>query len=175
MTARPDAGFGLLEVIVCVALLIAGGVLALALLPSIARASQTGLMRSAATDIARNALERMRAASAYLPPPFALDPMQRSAALADHRWVLAPAASYAGAIRVRRALCNGAQPATDIAVTVTTQYDAANDTVSAAVDYPPNPCAGATRATVTLTAQLTPAAYAPQTVVSAGIADPARQ
>src|ERR1700733_2199203 len=106
MTDRaPEAGFGLLEVIVCVALLIAGSVLALALLPSLARASQAQLLRGAATGIARNAIERARAAAAYYPAAGVADATARVATTADHAWVLAPATTYVAAARVHRALC----------------------------------------------------------------------
>ena len=170
-----EAGFGLLETIVCVALLVMGGVLALALLPTVARASQTQLMREAATGVARNALERVRAAGAYVPPGAMQNASTRAAASATHAWVLHPNATYASAVRVRRALCGGTATATDVPVDVTLAYDRATDAVTVAVAYPPNPCVPATRATVALSAALAPAAVAPQTRVPAAIADPAQQ
>ena len=78
-----EAGFSLLEVVVCVALLIAGSVIALALLPSLARASQAELLRGAATDIARNAIERTRAAAAYYPAGAVADAAAATQAMAD--------------------------------------------------------------------------------------------
>ena len=170
-----EAGFGLLEVIVCVALLMAGCVLTLALLPSLVSASQSGLMRGAATDIARNAIERVRAGSAYDPPAAAADPSTRAAVTANHAWALQPAASYIAATRIERAICHGPGMTTDVAMPVGIAYDAVHDTLTVTVTYPPNPCVPANTATVTLTAQLAPAAYAPQTHVPAAIADPATQ
>lgn len=170
-----EAGFGLLEVVVCTALLIAGCVLALALLPSLARASQTGLLRAAATGIARNAIERARAAAAYYPPAAVGDPAARAAATANHAWALAPGATYVAAAHVHRAFCGGTALATDVPMSVALTYDAASDTLSAAVSYPPDPCAAAILSTVTLSAQLAPASYAPQTQLPAAIADPAVQ
>jgi Tfp pilus assembly protein PilV len=176
MTERaPEAGFGLLEVVVCVALLVAGSVFALALLPSLARGSQAGLIRDAATDIARNAIERVRAAAAYYPAGAVGDPAARAAITADHAWVLAPTASYAAAARVRRAFCGTTAATTDVPMNVTLSYDAPSDVLTVAVAYPPDPCVAATRSTVTLSAQLAPASYAPLTQLPSAIADPAVQ
>jgi Tfp pilus assembly protein PilV len=176
MTERAaEAGFGLLELVVCVALLIAGSVLALALLPSLARASQSGLMRAAAAGIARNAVERARAAAAYYPAAAVADPAARAATTVDHAWVFVPEATYTAAARVRRALCGTTAATTDVLMTVTQKYDAPSDVLTVAVAYPPNPCAAAVRSTLTLSAQLAPASYAPQTQLPAAIADPATQ
>lgn len=162
-----ESGFGLIEVIVCVALLVAGSVLALALLPAIVRASQAQLLREAATGIARNAIERARAAAAYAPPA--------AVATGSHAWALRPSASYPSAIRVRRALCGAPGPATDVPAAVELAYDAATDTLDVAVRYPPDPCRPGRLATVALAAVLAPPAYAPQTRIPASIADPAQQ
>jgi Tfp pilus assembly protein PilV len=170
-----EAGFGLLEVVVCVALLLVGCVFTLALLPAVARASQIGLMRTAATDVARNAIERVRAASAYVPPAAAADPATRTAATGNHAWALQPAAAYVAAARIERALCNGSGTTTDVPLPVAIAYDAVHDTLSVTVTYPPDPCVPATTRTVMLSAQLAPAGYAPQTQVPAAIADPAMQ
>jgi Tfp pilus assembly protein PilV len=175
MTERAaEAGFGLLELVVCVALLIAGSVLALALLPSLARASQSGLMRAAAAGIARNAVERARAAAAYYPAAAVADPAARAATTVDHAWVFVPEATYTAAARVRRALCGTTAATTDVLMTVTQKYDAPSDVLTVAVAYPPT-CAAAVRSTLTLSAQLAPASYAPQTQLPAAIADPATQ
>jgi hypothetical protein len=79
------------------------------------------------------------------------------------------------AVRVERGLCGGAGPWTDVPVGVATAYDAAGDTLTVTVTYPSDPCAPAPPATVTLSAQLAPASYAPQTELDAAIADPAQQ
>lgn len=176
MTERDgEAGFGLLELVVCVALLIAGGVVALALLPPLLRASQAGLMRDAATDVARNAIERARAAAAYYPPPAVADAAARAAATAAHAWAFAPAASDVAAARIERGLCGGTAAFTDVPLNVATVYDVSADTLTVTVAYPPDPCAPARQATVVLSARLAPASYAPQTELDAAIADPARQ
>lgn len=161
-----EAGFGLLEVVVCVGLLVTASVFALALLPSLIRASQAQLMRGAAAGIARNVLERARAAAAYSPA---------GAPVADHAWVLAPAATYTAGVRVQRGLCGAAAAATDVALTVTSSYDAPSDTLTVAVSYPPNPCDPSVQSTFSLAAQPAPAAYAPQTQVPVAIADPELQ
>ena len=176
MTERaPEAGFGLLEVVVCVALLIARSVFALGALPSLARASQAGLLRGAATEIARNAIERARAAAAYYPPGAVADPLTRAATTAGHGWVLVPAATYAAAARVHRALCGATAATTDVAMNVTLTYDAPSDVLTVTVAYPPDPCDLAAQSSIVLSAQLAPASYAPQTQLPAAIADPAVQ
>jgi hypothetical protein len=58
---------------------------------------------------------------------------------------------------------------------VTMTYDAASDTLSVAVSYPPDPCNAATQSVISLAAQLAPASYAPQTQLPAAIADPVLQ
>jgi type II secretory pathway pseudopilin PulG len=176
MTERaPDGGYSLLEVVMCVALLIVGSVLALALLPSLARASQSQLLRGAATDIARNAIERARAAAAYYPAGAVADPLTRATTTAGHAWVLTPNATYMAAAHVHRAFCGTTATTSDVAMNVSLTYDAPSDTLTVAVSYPPNPCDTAIQSTVSLSAQLAPASYAPQTQLPAAIADPALQ
>jgi prepilin-type N-terminal cleavage/methylation domain-containing protein len=176
MTERTaEAGFSLLEVVVCVALLVIGSVLALALVPTLARASQAQLLRGAATGIARNAIERARAAAAYYPAAGVSDPAQRATTTADHAWVLAPSANYVAAVRVHRAYCGTRAATSIVSMNVGLTYDAPTDTLTVAVAYPPNPCDVAVQATVSLATQLAPASYAPQTQLPAAIADPALQ
>jgi type II secretory pathway pseudopilin PulG len=176
MAERADeAGYSLLEVAVCVGLLIVGSVLALALLPSVVRASQAELMRGAATEVARNAIERARAAAAYYPPAAVADPAARAATTADHAWVLASSATYTAAARVKRSLCGTVAATSEVPMRVTMTYDAPSDTLAVSVSYPPNPCDTAAQAAISLSAQLAPAAYAPQTRLPAAIADPALQ
>jgi Tfp pilus assembly protein FimT len=176
MTERgSEAGYSLLEVVMCVALLVVGSVLALGLLPSVARASQAELMRSAASGIARNAIERARAAAAYYPPGAVADPVARAAATAGHGWALAPSAAYVAAAHVHRGFCGSTATTSDVPMNVTLSYDAPSDTLTVAVSYPPNPCAPAVQNAVSLSAQLAPAAYAPQTQLPSAIADPAQQ
>ncbi len=170
-----EAGYSLLEVAVCVALLIVGSVLALALLPSVARASQAQLMRGAATGVARNAIERARAAAAYYPPGAVADPAGRAATTADHAWALAAGATYTAAARVHRSLCGSTSATSEVAMRVRMSYDAPSDTLTVAVSYPPNPCNTARQTEISLSAQLAPAAYAPQTRLPLAIADPALQ
>jgi len=170
-----EAGFGLLEVVVSVALVVLGSVFALALLPSLVRASQAELLRGAATGVARNAIERARAAAAYYPAGAVNDPAARAATTADHAWVLQSAAAYTAAVHVHRAFCGSAAATTDVPMDVSLLYDAPSDTLTVAVSYPRNPCVPAGRATVSLAGELAPSSYAPQTQLPAAIADPARQ
>jgi hypothetical protein len=170
-----DAGFSLVELVVCVGLVLLGAVTALGLVPVLARAANAGIVRAAATDVARNALERARAAAAYAPPALVADPAARSAALADHAWALAPAASFAAAARMRGPLCGNAA-GLDVPLAVDARYDAAADRLTVAVSYPRDPCdPGSPSERIVLAATLTPAAYAPGTLLGAPIADPAKQ
>jgi type II secretory pathway pseudopilin PulG len=170
---RGERGFGLLELVVCTGILVLGCVLALAVLPALARGSQAGILRDAATGVARNAIERARAAAAYAPPQRVADPALRAATLATHAWAFVPAATAAAAVHVERGWC-GAR-SSDIALTVTSAYDAPSDTLTVSVAYPADPCTAGQTATVTLAAQLAPAAYAPQTALDAPVDDPAVQ
>lgn len=171
----PEAGFALLELIVCAGLLLLGSVFALALVPALARASQTQLVREAADGVARNAIERVRAAAAYDPPGALADATTRATTASTHAWVLQPAATYVSAVRVRRALCGSSGPTTDVPLSVTMTYDANADALTVAVTYPPDPCVPAQQSTLTRTAELAPAATAPQTRLSTAVADPAQQ
>jgi Tfp pilus assembly protein FimT len=170
-----EAGYSLLELVMCVGLLIVGSVLALGLLPALARASQSQLIRGAATEVARNAIERARAAAAYYPPGAVTDPLARAAATAGHGWALGSAASYTAAVHVHRALCGTPAATSDVSLRVAMSYDAPSDVLTVAVSYPPNPCDTATQAVISLSAQLAPATYAPQTQLPSAIADPALQ
>jgi hypothetical protein len=174
-TTTAEAGFALVELLVCVALLLLGAVSALGLVPVLARASSAGVVRAAALDVARNALERARAAASYVPAPLAADPTARRAAAADHAWALAPAASYAAAARIRSPLCGNAAGG-EVPLSVEARYDAVADRITVAVSYPRDPCAADSPVErVALAATLLPAAYAPGTRIDVPIADPARQ
>lgn len=89
--------------------------------------------------------------------------------------MLAPAATYTAAVRVTHASCAAGATGTDVPLPVALNYDAPSDSLTVTVSYPPDPCVPATLATVALTAELAPSAYAPQTQLPAAIADPALQ
>lgn len=173
-TPTDDAGFALLELTVCVGLVLAGAVVALALLPALTRAARSGIVRAAATDAAHNAIERARAASAYLPPAAAADPAARAALAAGHGWALGPADAYSGAVRVRGPLCGASGG--DVPLSVSAAYDATADRLTVTVSYPRDPCDPASPSeSVRASEALFPAAFAPGTAVAAPIADPRRQ
>jgi type II secretory pathway component PulJ len=109
----PEGGFTLLELVVCVALLVASGAGALAVLPALARSAQAGIVRDAALEAARNVLERTRAAAAYYPAALVGDPAARATTTADHRWALGANATYASAARIVRPLCGIAAATAD--------------------------------------------------------------
>jgi hypothetical protein len=171
-----EAGTSLVELLVCVALLVAGTVVALGGLPALARSAQADVVRDVATGVARNAIERVRAAAAYAPPAQVADPASRAATVANHAWAIAPTASFASAARIRHPLCGGAGTNLDVPLQVSTTYDAAADRIAVSVAYPRDPCdPSSPTATIALAATLAPAQFAPQTLVPVPIADPARQ
>lgn len=170
-----EAGFGLIEVLVCTALLMLGSVFALALVPAVVHRAQAHVMREAALGTARNALERVRAATAYVPPEALSDASTRATATATHAWALHPSAAYASSVRFARALCGRTGSITDVPLDVALTYDAGSDTVRVTVAYPPDPCVPERRVTLALAAELAPAALAPQTRMPATIADPDTQ
>lgn len=155
---RAEAGGSLIELLVCVALLVAGIVVALGGLPRLAHAAQSGLVRDGALEVARNAIERARAAAAYAPAASAI----------------AATAAFPAVARIRPGLCGAT--AADVPLSVTTSFDAASSRFTVVVGYPRDPCvAGAPAAMVTLETTLPPAVPAPEAVVPVPIRDPARQ
>jgi type II secretory pathway pseudopilin PulG len=161
-----EAGFSLIEVVVCVALVVAACVAGIGLLPALAHASQSGILRDAATNVARVAIERARAATAYYPP---------TGYQTDHTFALNAAASYAVAVRVHRALCAANQSVTIVPMNVQLTYIATSDTVSVTVAYPRDPCGTALDEGVVLSAPLAPSAPAPGTNIITPIGDPSQQ
>lgn len=175
-TERDEGGYSLVELVVCIALLVTVAVAALGTLPVLARQAQAGLVRDAATDVARNALERVRAAVAYYPAALVADPASRRTATADHRWALSASAAFASAARLARPPCGAATAPADIPLAVTTTYDATLDRLTVTVAFPRDPCTnGSGSDTVSASATLAPAQYAPQTELEAAIGDPALQ
>jgi type II secretory pathway pseudopilin PulG len=161
-----DEGFSLIEVVVCVALLIAATVAGLGVLPALAHASQAGIVRDAATTIARAALERVRAATAYYPA---------AGYQPDHTYALNAAATYTVAAHVHRAFCTTRETTTDVPMQVQLAYDAPADTLTATVRFPRNGCDATMNDSIAVTAQLAPSALAPGTSVSNSVGDPTQQ
>jgi type II secretory pathway pseudopilin PulG len=175
-TDRDEGGYSLVELVVCVALLVTIAVAALGVLPALARQAQAGLVRDAAAEVARNAIERVRAAVAYYPAALVADPASRATVTADHRWALAASASFASAARLERPRCGAAQAPIDVPLAVTAAYDAPTDRLTVTVTYPRDPCTnGGATDTVGASATLAPGQYAPQTELDTAIGDPALQ
>lgn len=172
--ARAEAGFSLLEVIVCVGLVFLGTAVALGVLPALVRRSQQDVLRIAATDAGRNAIERVRAAVAYYPTAAGAGDVTQTN---DHAWAFAPGFSSTSdvAVRVHRALCSTAQATTDVPMHLSTSYDRETDTLRVRVDYPRNACDATVRDSVILSAPLAASQWYPQTVLTVPINDPAQQ
>jgi len=162
----PDEGFTLIEVVVCVALMVAACVAGLGVLPTLAHASQDDVLRAAATTIARTAIDRARAVSAYYPA---------GGYQPNHAYAFNPSSTYTAAAHVHRAFCGASGSTTDVAMTVQLAYDATTDTVSATVHYPRSPCDPTTTATVSVNAQLMPSLLLPGTSITTAIGDPTQQ
>jgi prepilin-type N-terminal cleavage/methylation domain-containing protein len=161
-----EAGFTLVEVVVCVALLVAACVASLSVLPTLVRSAQSDVLRDAATNLARAAIERVRAATAYYPA---------GGYTANHGYALNPASSYIATVHVHRGWCDASHATTDVPMSVALAYDAPSDTVTATVDYPRIACDTTVQSQVVVSAQLAPSDLAPGTVVSTAIGDPAQQ
>ncbi len=170
-----EDGFTLIELVVCVALLVLGIVVALNLFATVVRHSQDGIMRDAALAVAHNAVERSMAAAAYLPADAGSSSTTQAAEVSNHGWALsATPATYNASVRINRATCS--QPAPfDVALPVTVTYTQATDTLLVTVQYPPDPCDTTTLQSVALTQVLPPAQYAPGTQIVTPIDDPAVQ
>ena len=168
-TCRTDAGFTLLEVVCCVAVLAIGIAGTLGAVAAVVRNAENGATRDVALMVAENALARARAAALYVP---AAQPSP-DAAVANASWALRSSASYtAGATVLGPALC-GSGTAT-FALAVSTTYGAASNAFTVTVTYPQNPCSPSGPATsVTLTQTLPTPHYAPGTQLVRTIAPPA--
>jgi prepilin-type N-terminal cleavage/methylation domain-containing protein len=161
-----EAGFTLIEVAICVALIVAACVAGMSALPALVRESESGVLRDAATGLARSAVERVRAATAYYPP---------SGFAANHAYALNASSSYAAAVRVHRDWCGAKQTTTIVPMNVTLAYDAATDTLTATVVYPRSACDSSATTQVVVSAPLAPSALAPGTAITTAIGDPSQQ
>ena len=173
---RSEDGFTLIELVVAVGILAMGCVIGLALLPSLLHESESGLLRAAATMLAQDQIVRVRAAVAYYPPGAVFDPDARARTTANHGWALNPSATANEVVRFRRSLCGTGGATTDVPMSVSSTYDPNADLLVVTVGYPHAVCvSGAARDSVTLSAQLAPAQYAPLTALQATTLDPATQ
>lgn len=169
-----EAGFSLIEVVLCVGLLAAGAVAALGVLPSLVRASQQELVRSAAAQTARNAIERVRAAVAYYPANAGIGDVTSTS---GHAWAFDPrgSATYVSAAHVHRSLCGSATSGSDVPMPVTIAFDAPSDTVRVTVSYPADPCGAGGKATIAMSARLSVSQWSPQTQVPVPVDEPLQQ
>jgi prepilin-type N-terminal cleavage/methylation domain-containing protein len=161
-----EEGFTLIEVVVCVALMVAACVAGLGVLPTLAHASQDDVLRDAATTIARTAIDRARAVAAYYPA---------AGYQPNHAYAFNPTSTYTAAAHVHRAFCGGSGTTTDVAMIVQLAYDATTDTVTANVQYPRSPCDPTTTRNVNINAQLMPSLLQPGTAITTTIGDPTQQ
>jgi prepilin-type N-terminal cleavage/methylation domain-containing protein len=164
--ADREAGFTLIEVVVCVALLVTACVAGMSVLPTLVHASQGDVLRDGATGLARAAIERVRAATAYYPA---------TGYVANHAYALNASSSYVATVHVHRGWCGANQTTTDVPMNVSLAYDAPTDTVTATVQYPHTACDPSVTAQVVVSAQLAPSALAPGTPVTTPIGDPSQQ
>ena len=161
-----EAGFSLVEVLVCVALTVAACVSALGVLPTLAHASQGDVLRDAATNAGEVAIERARAAAAYYPA---------TGYRPNHSYALNASSTYVAAAHVHHAYCGAPVTTTDVSLAVTSVYDVQSDTIAVTVRYPRNPCDPTVQNSVVLDAQLAPSALMPGTTIATPIDDLSRQ
>jgi len=167
-TTEPEAGFTLIELVLCVAIIALAGAATLGALAAVARNATPGVTRDVALMVAENALARARAAAAYVPlgtGTAASDPA--AAGLLN-----AGTQHYLGGAQVRGNDLCGADAVRTLQLPVTTSYAANVFTVT--VRYPRNPCTTTADATLTESETLAPPLYLPGHVVSRAVAVPAR-
>jgi prepilin-type N-terminal cleavage/methylation domain-containing protein len=177
---RPDAreaGFTLLETVVCVGIIAIVTLAATGAMAAIARNAEPGAVRALALMQAENAIVRARVATSYARPASAATDARGLA------WALAPGThAFVVAGKMMGPVC-GATAAVTVPLAVTTTFDGAAS-FRVVVAYPLNPCTvtgvpnaadTATAATVELDATLPNPVYAPGTQIPRAILDPSLQ
>jgi prepilin-type N-terminal cleavage/methylation domain-containing protein len=167
-TIEREAGFTLIELVLCMAILALVGAATVGAFAAIARNAMPAVTRDAALMVAQNALVRARAAAAYAPvtmPGTPSDPVTANLLNAGTQQYIA------GAQLLANDLCGTGTPRT-LQLPVTTNYAANVFTVT--VRYPRNPCSSTNDATLSESETLPPPLSLPEHGVARTVAVPAR-
>ncbi|MGB8266987.1 MAG: prepilin-type N-terminal cleavage/methylation domain-containing protein [Candidatus Velthaea sp.] len=183
-TKTAESGFTLVEVVVVVALVAIAGLASVAAVAAIGRNGEPQTNRNLALMVARNALERARAAAAYLPlaaTPAASSRVAAFARAGDASYVLQlGATSFSAQVAVPAVTCGSGSvrqiALSGTAVVTPPAAGATGTTIAVNVTYPPSACAPSATRSVSLSETLPPPLLAPGTQVYAPLSgEPAEQ
>jgi prepilin-type N-terminal cleavage/methylation domain-containing protein len=167
-TIEPEAGFTLIELVICIAILALVGAATVGALAAVARNAMPNVTRDAALMVAENALVRARAAAVYVPLGTGVASSDPAAA---HLLNVGALQYVAGASLQANERC-GTGGTHTLQFPVTTSYGSNVFTVT--VRYPRNPCSTTNDETLTESETLAPPVYLPEHVVGRAVAVPAR-
>ncbi len=164
-----QAGFSIIEVVACVALLAIGISLAIGAVAAIARGNATATRRDAALMTARNIIARARVAAAFYPDALPVHLSDRTT------WALRAASAFQTAAAIPQP---GSLSATiPLAVNTTFVNDAAPDysgTFTVTVSYPISADANAPAQSVSLSERFPPSNFTQSTVIAQPADEPRR-
>lgn len=164
-----QAGFALLEVVACVALLAIGIAVAIGAVAAIAKGNATEARRDVALMTARNVLARARAVTAYYPDA-------SFARLTDRTtWALRPASTFT----TNAALPQPGSLQASVPLTVRTSFNNGTGTdysgvFTVNVSYPTNGDANATLQNVSLSERIAPSGFSQGTQIVQPADEPRR-
>jgi prepilin-type N-terminal cleavage/methylation domain-containing protein len=175
-TTDGEAGFTLIELVVCLAIFAVAGAATIGAVAAVARNAVPNVTRDAALMVAENTLVRARAAAAYVPLASGVAPVDPVAA----NLITAQTQQFTAGARLRaNDLCGSHQQSRTLRLPVTTSY--ASNIFTVRVTYPRNPCtassgvvSSADQAVLTLSTTLAPPLYVPGHVITRNVGVPAR-
>ncbi|GEM_PF-1517835 len=165
----PEAGFSLIEVLACVALLAIGISVAIGAVAAVARGNATATRRGVALMTARNVFTRARAVAAYYPDASTTHLNDRTT------WALRAACTYSTTASIPQPGAPQATVLLDVSTTFLngtgTDY---SGTFSVNVSYPINAEANAPKQSVTLSERFAPSGFSKATTIVLPADEPRR-